>query len=288
MFDSIGRSFRIVKVCLHVLAVDKELVVFPMLSFLASVVVVLSFLGVGFGIGSLDRLGTGGLGAVDYLVAFGFYLVLYFVIIFFNSALVYAAHFRLAGGDPNIRTGLYGAMNHAGAIFMWALVSAVVGLVLRILAGRAREQGGIMGFISQLVVALLGAAWTMLTYFVVPLIVIEGLGFRRSFRESLSLFRRTWGEQVVGNFGLGLASLLAFLVAGLISAGLFIVLPSLGAVGMGLWVVITVGLLGAIALTFAALDGIYKAALFMYATTGQVPALFPAEVVREGFRADQN
>ena len=56
---------------------------------------------------------------------------------------------------------------------MWALVSAVVGLVLRILAGRAREQGGIMGFISQLVVALLGAAWTMLTYFVVPLIVIE-------------------------------------------------------------------------------------------------------------------
>ena len=270
------------------LAVDKELVVFPLLSFLASVVAVLSFLGVGFGIGSLDRLGTGGLRVVDYLVAFGFYLVLYFVIIFFNSALVYAAHFRLAGGDPNIRTGLYGAMNHAGAIFMWALVSAVVGLVLRILAGRAREQGGIMGFISQLVVALLGAAWTMLTYFVVPLIVIEGLGFRRSFRESLSLFRRTWGEQVVGNFGLGLAAFLAFLVAGLISAGLFIVLPSLGAVGMGLWVVITVGLLGAIALTFAALDGIYKAALFMYAATGQIPALFPAEVVREGFRADQD
>ena len=104
------------KVCLHVLAVDKELVVFPLLSFLASVVVVLSFLGVGFGIGSLDRLGTGGLRVVDYLVAFGFYLVLYFVIIFFNSALVYAAHFRLAGGDPNIRTGLYGAMNHAGVL----------------------------------------------------------------------------------------------------------------------------------------------------------------------------
>ena len=128
----------------------------------------------------------------------------------------------------------------------------------------------------------------MLTYFVVPLIVIEGLGFRWSFRESLSLFRRTWGEQVVGNFGLGLASLLAFLVAGLILAGLFIALSSLGAVGIGVWVVLAVTLLGTIALTFAALDGIYKAALFMYATTGQVPALFPAEVVREGFRADQD
>ena len=285
MFSSIGRSFQLVKVCLHVLAVDKELLVFPLLSFLGAVVVMLSFLGVGFGIGSLDRLGSGGLGAVDYLVAFGFYLVLYFVIIFFNSALVYAAHFRLAGGDPNVRTGLNGAMNHIGPILMWSVVSAVVGMVLRALGNQAREQGGVLGFISQIVVALLGAAWTMLTYFVVPLIVIEGLGFRQSFRESLSLFRRTWGEQVVGNFGLGLVAFLAFLVGGLILAGLFVPLSSLGTLGIGVWVVIAVALMGTIALTFAALDGIYKAALFIYAVTGQVPALFPAEVVREGFRA---
>ena len=99
----------------------------------------------------------------------------------------------------------------------------------------------------------------------------RGLGFHGR-RESLSLFPPDVGRAGGWELRPGTAAFLAFLVAGLISAGLFIVLPSLGAVGMGLWVVITVGLLGAIALTFAALDGIYKAALFMYVATGQVPA----------------
>ncbi len=286
MFGSIRRSFQLVKVCLHVLAVDKELLVFPLLSFLASGVVLLSFSGVGIGIGSLERVGTGGLTLMDYVVAFGFYLILYSVIIFFNSALVYAAHFRLAGGDPNVRTGLNGAMKHIPAILMWAMVSAVVGLILQVLGNRARGRGGLLGMVAQLLVMILGAAWTMMTYFVVPLIVVEGLGFRQSFGGSLALFRRTWGEQVVGNFGLGLASLAAFLVAGLVLAGLFLLLSGLGGVGIGLWVLIAVLTLGTVALVFTALDGIYKAALYMFAATGQVPALFPPDIVREGFRSE--
>ena len=285
MFGSIGRSFQLVKVCLHVLAVDKELVVFPLLSFLAGAAVVATFAGVSFGIGAFDRLGTGALVATDYAVVFAFYLASYFVIIFFNSALVYAAHYRLAGGDPNVRTGLNGAMKHLPAIFMWALVSAVVGLILQALSNRARGQGGVLGLVSSIVVAILGAAWTMVTYFVVPLIVIEGRGFTQSFRGSLSLFRRTWGEQVVGNFGLRLAAFVVFLLAGLALAGLFVVFQMLGSVGIGVWAVIAVATVGTLALVFAALDGIYKAALYMFASTGEVPSLFPAEVVRNGFRA---
>ena len=284
MFGSISRSFQLVKVCLHVLAVDKELVVFPLLSFVGVVAATLSFAGVAFGIGSLDRIGAGGATGVDFAVGFGFYFVSYFVIIFFNSALVYAAHYRLAGGDPNVRTGLAGAMKHLPAILMWSLVSAVVGLILQVLSSQARQRGGVLGMASMIVVWILGAAWTMVTYFVVPLIVIEGRGFVQSFRGSLTLFRRTWGEQVVGNFGLGIAALLAFLVAGLVLAGLFFVFAMLGAVGIGLWALIAVLTVGTLALVFAALDGIYKAALYMFAATGQIPALFPAEVVREGFR----
>ena len=284
MFGSIRRSFQLVKVCLHVLAVDKELVVFPLLSFLGLAAVALSFLGVGIGIGSLERIGSGGVTAMDYAVGFAFYFVSYFVIIFFNSALVYAAHYRLAGGDPNVRTGLNGAMKHLPAILVWSLVSAVVGLILKILTSQARQRGGMLGLASLIVVAILGAAWTLITYFVVPLIVIEGRGFVESFRGSLTLFRRTWGEQVVGNFGLGLAAVLAFIAAGLVLAALFVAFSTLGAVGIGLWVVVAAATLGTLALLFAALDGIYKAALYLFAATGEIPALFPAEVVREGFR----
>lgn len=291
MFDSIGRSFRLVKVCLHVLAVDKELMVFPLLSFIGLVAVALSFAGVGVGIGSLDRIGSAnGVEAatpIDYAVGLGFYFTSYFVIIFFNSALVYAAHFRLAGGDPNVRTGLNGAMKHIPAILVWSLISAAVGLILKILSNMARERGGIGAIVARIVIGLLGAAWTMLTYFVVPLIVIEGQGFTQSFRGSLSLFRRTWGEQVIGNFGLGLAAMLAFLVAGLALAALFAVFSVLGTIGIGVWFVIAIATVGTLALIFATLDGIYKAALYRYAATGEVPVLMPAEVVREGWRTQE-
>ena len=100
MFATIGRSFRLVKLCLHVLAVDKELILFPLFSSIGVVLVMLTFMGVGLGIGALDRINAGAVGGGDLVVAFTFYVFSYFVIIFFNSALVYAAHERLAGGGP--------------------------------------------------------------------------------------------------------------------------------------------------------------------------------------------
>ena len=127
MFDTIKRSFRLVKLCLHVLAVDKELIFFPVFSSIGVILVMLTFLGVGIGIGALDRINAGTVGGGDLVVAFGFYVLSYFVIIFFNSALVYAAHERLAGGDPNIRSGLNGAMQSVVTIFMWAVIAATVG-----------------------------------------------------------------------------------------------------------------------------------------------------------------
>ena len=286
MFDSIARSFRLVKVCFHVLMVDKELVVFPLLSTIALLIVGASFLGIGMGVGALERIGTEGAGVepVDAAVAFGFYFTAYVVVIFFNSALVYAANYRLAGGDPNVLTGIDGAVKHLPAILAWALVSGTVGLVLQALSNRQRN--GVAGMIAQIVIAMLGAAWTMVTYFVVPLIVIEGRGFTDSFKGSLSLFRRTWGEQVMGNFGLGIASMLTFLAAALVLALLFFVLSVAGTFGIVLWAVLAVVTVVTIALVFATLDGIYKAALYQYASTGNVPDLFPPEVVREGWKRD--
>ena len=214
MFATIGRSFRLVKLCLHVLAVDKELILFPLFSSIGVVLVMLTFLGVGLGIGALDRVAANGAGPGDLVVAFAFYVLSYFVIIFFNSALVFAAHERLAGGDPNIRSGLNGASQSIATIFVWAVVAATVGLILNILSSQARQRGGMMGMISHIIISMLGAAWTLITFFVVPLIVIERRSFGDAFKTSLSMLRRTWGEQIVANFGLGIAAFLSYLVAG--------------------------------------------------------------------------
>ncbi len=272
------------KLCLHVLAVDKELILFPVFSSIGVILVSLSFMGVGFGIGAFARLDEGTSGAIDMVVLFAFYVASYFVIIFFNSALVYAAHERLAGGDPNISSGLNGAFHRVITIFMWAVIAATVGLILRILSSQARQRGGILGMIGYIVVQLLGAAWTMVTFFVVPLIVIEHRSLGDAFKTSLSMLRRTWGEQIAANFGLGIAGLLVGLVAFAISAALFFVLSPIGAIGVILAICIGAVLLIGVALVFATLDGIFKAALYNYASDGQVPSLFPDDVVQNAFR----
>ena len=284
MFAAIGRSFRLVKLCLHVLAVDKELIFFPIFSSIGVILVMLTFAGVGIGIGALDRINAGEVGGGDLILAFGFYVVSYFVIIFFNSALVFAAHERLAGGDPNIRSGLNGAMQSIVTIFMWAVVAATVGLILNILSSQARQRGGIMGMVSYLIISMLGAAWTLITFFIVPLIVIEHRSLGDSFKTSLSMLRRTWGEQVVANFGLGIAAFVFFLIAAGITALLFFVLSPLGGFGVFIAIVMGVVLIAGVALVFATLDGIFKAALYNYAVDGAVPTLFPDDAIRGAFR----
>ena len=284
MFDTIRRSFQILKLCLHVLSVDKELIFFPIFSSIAFVFVALTFAGITFGIGSFDRVAAGALNIVDLIAVFAFYVASYFVIIFFNSALVFAAHERLEGGDPNIRSGMAGASNRIITIFLWSIIAATVGLILAILSGQARERGGIMGIIGHIVVSILGAAWTLITFFVVPLIVIEHRGLADSFKTSLSMLKRTWGDQIVGNFGLGIASFLAYLVVAGITALLVFLLSMLGDVGTAMGIGIGVLLFAAVALIFATLSGIYKAALYNFAATGQVPMLFSDDTIRGAFR----
>lgn len=284
MFATIGRSFRLAKLCLRVLGADKELILFPVFSSIGVIVVLLTFMGTWLGIGVLDRLDGGGLGLSDLILALVFYILAYFVIIFFNCALVYAAHERLSGGDPTVRSGLRGAWYRVITIFMWAVIAGTVGLILRILAGQAAERGGVLGIVGQIVIALIGAAWTFLTYFVVPLIVIERRPLGGSFKTSLSLVQRTWGEQIVGNFGLGIAAFLSYLVAAGVIVLLFLALSPLGGVGIAVTTIIGVVLVVGIALMFATLDGIYKAALYSYAATGDVPNLFPDDTIRHAFR----
>lgn len=284
MFATIGRSWQLFKLCLHVLSVDKELIFFPIFSTIGVVFVTLTFFGVTFGIGSFERLETGAFNALDLVAVFGFYVFSYFVVIFFNAALVFAAHERLEGGDPNIRSGLAGASSRIVTIFFWAVIAATVGLILQILSSQARERGGIIGIIGQIVVALIGAAWSLITFFVVPLIVIEHRGLFDSFKTSLSLLRRTWGEQVVGNFGLGLIQFGATLLALLVAAVLGFALSFLGTPGIILAVVIGIVLVVGVSLLFATLSGIYKAALYNYAADGQVPSLFTEDTIRGAFR----
>ncbi|MCG6956797.1 MAG: DUF6159 family protein [Gemmatimonadetes bacterium] len=276
MAGSISRSWTLVKASANVLRLDKELMVFPLLSGIATVLVTVSFI--------LPFAVTGGLHAFDrddarylaYVVGFFFYLVQYVVIFFFNSALVGAALIRLAGGDPTLSDGLAIAGKRFPSILGYAALAATVGMVVRFIS----ERSGILG---RLVVGAVGMAWSLATYLAVPVLVTEDIGPLDAVAESAALFRRTWGEQVVGNFGMGWAAAIVTIAWVLLSLS-FITLAShlTTAVMAAAWVVAVSGFV-LLALVSSALKGVYTAALYRYASTGEAGFFDPA-VMSGAFR----
>ena len=272
-----ARSWELVKLCWQVLQQDKELVVFPIVSTIGVLIVSASFVIPGFFTGFWQGVSDNGAGVGLWVLIVLFYLVEYLVIIFFNAALVSAAIIRLEGGDPTLGDGLRGAWSHIGAILGYAAIAATVGLVLQIL----RERGGIAGVI---VAALGGMAWNIITFLVIPVLVVEGIGPVAAIKRSGGLLKKTWGEQIIGNAGIGLVfGLLGFAVA-VVGIGLGVLIMSAGVVVLGIAVIaVAVIAIMVISLLGATLRGIYSAALYEYAVGGATGA-FDQEMLAGAFQ----
>jgi hypothetical protein len=278
MFATIGHTFELMKMSWRVLMKDRELIVFPLLSGVSVLALLAVFAGIGAGTGSLDRVLAASAEAsaeevtvVDAVLGITLYVLAYFVVIFFNSALVAAALDRLRGGEPDVGSGLRAAQARLPAIIGWALIAATVGLLLQALRGRTDNPLG------RMAVSLVGGVWAYVTFFVIPVLVAEGIGPIEAIKRSSGLFRRTWGRQVTASFGFGFVYVIAMLIAFLPAAALFAIAPLAG---------IVVGVLSmALALAVvAALEGIFKAALYDFAT-GSVPEGFDTATLRSAYRA---
>ena len=280
MFGRISNSWRLVKASYAVLRSDKELIVFPIVSSISLIIVSAAFLVPMFAAGMLDGLmGADEGGILSYVVLFLFYVVTYTVMIFANSALVGAAMIRLSGGDPTLSDGFRIASERSGKIVGYALIAATVGMVLRMLSERA-------GFIGQLVIGFIGMAWNIATFLAVPVLVAEEIGPIDAVKRSAELLKKTWGEQLVGNFGMGaIFGLLTFgvifllgvpliMIGAAAESPLFIVIAIIA-------IVIAVIIISLIAST---LNGIYQAALYRYAVDGEVGTFFDQDLIEGAFK----
>lgn len=278
MFDKISNSWRLVKASAAVLSADKELMIFPIISAIGTIIVTLTFAFPLFLSGLFENVLGGAGQIVGIVVLFLFYMVQYFVIFFCNTALVGAALIRLNGGDPTVGDGFRIALKHAPSILGYALISATVGMILRWLS----ERGGVIG---RIVVSLIGFAWNIATYLVVPVLVVEEVGPVEAIKRSAGLLRKTWGEQLVGNFGLGA-------VFGLITVGLIVLMIPLIVVAAALEnFVLIIGVIVLFVMAFvllglvnSALSGIYAAAVYNYAANGKTGDFFDPALIKNAFR----
>lgn len=278
----IKTSWEIAKQCWRVLMLDSELVLFPLMSGAAMLLVMASFFIPLWESGALQAAAehqhqhvTATQDPLLFAAYFAFYLVSYFVIIFFNSALVACAMIRLRGGDPTVGDGLRAAMKCLPAILGWALLSAIVGMVIQAI----EERVGILG---KFVVGFIGLSWAIASYFVIPTIVTENVGPIQALKRSASIIKKTWGETLTAQVGL---SVVVF-AAGIVTAGLIVgggALMAMSPVLGGSLMVLGIVWIFAVVLVGATLHAILTAALYLYAADGKVPENFDNALLKNAF-----
>jgi len=271
MFERISRSIELVKTSWGILMEDKKLLVFPILSGIVTLIVIATFiLPLIFSKGALS-LATNSVTGIIFL--FLFYLVSYFVVIFFNVGLISCVNAKLHGSSMTIGEGLSAAGRHLGSILAWAIIAATVGLILRLIEDRA-------GFLGQIAAGLVGGIWSLVTLFVVPVLVFEEKGVFDAMKGSLGLFKKTWGESVVGSLSIGFV----FFAIGIV--GFLLVLATMmlhNTLVFFAAVALFIVLVAILAILASAMQGIFVVALYTYAKTGQVPTAFNRELVEGAF-----
>jgi hypothetical protein len=288
MLQRLTNGWQLIKACAAVLRADKELVLFPILSSVGVLLVVASFAVPSLLAGLFDNLVAGKVPNFEIfglILLFLFYLAQHSVILFSNAALVGAALIRLRGGDPTVRDGARIAFGHIGPILGYALISAVVSLLVQSGSG-SRGRGRRGGLLGGFVASMIGMAWSLATFLVVPVLVAENVGPIEAVKRSAAYLKKTWGEQIVGNFGMGAIFGLAGFIGSLaILAPAIFLAYHLQSLALGLAAVALMVLwIVAVGLVSSTLHGIYSAAVYRYAVEGVTGGYLREDLVREAFR----
>ncbi len=279
MFRRLDNSWNLVKASWSVLRADKELLIFPVISLIAVSFVTLTFLIPSFFwfTASTTTHQSAWSNPLYLIFLLGFYLAQYIVIFFCNTALVGAAMIRLDGGDPTVSDGFRIASERIGKIVAYAFISATVGMFFRWLSEK--------GLLGRIVAGLIGVTWNVATYLVVPVLVVEDLGPIEAIKRSASLLRQSWGEQIAGHVGISVV--FGFITFGVVLAAIpmliaIIALKSVVLIAGAVLALIII--LAGLGLLSSALNGIYTAAVYRYATTGNAGEFFDTQVVAQTFR----
>lgn len=280
IWDRIVRGWKMTKLGTKVVRADPELMIYTLISLILSLGVAILVISGTFGLSALVPETTDAtsnsneedaFAVATLTLAFLGYMTISIVTVFWNSAIIASAYERLSSGsNPSFSFGIKKASECLPSIFIWGIISGTVGLFLKILEGISQdEKAGPLAFFAMLIHFLLGAAWWALTFFVVPMMVLDKHGVFDSLQSSPKLFADTWGENAGATGGLGIIQFLATLLCISICMPLFL----LGDYGFIFGIVMILFLLGLISLFFVTVDSVNRASMYYYAKTGEMPPM---------------
>jgi len=232
--DRLSNGWKLTNSSFSVLKKNKQLIIFPIITGLSLLLVLGSFFtgllamsGWDFKGIQIDKSSSG-----YYVFIFCYYVINYFVIVFFNMALIHCARLYFNGEEPTISKGINFSLSRIGVIFTWAVFAATVGTILKAIQDR-------VGFVGKIIAGLIGIAWGISTFFVMPVIAYEEMGPVDAVKRSANLMKQKWGETLTATFSFGIVQFLAMLAVGipLWLIGAFISIPV--AVVLGLLFLLT-------------------------------------------------
>jgi hypothetical protein len=213
-FSRLSNGWNISLNSFKVLRENKQLIIFPLLSGISLLFTMGSFFtaalaSAGWEIDAINKPDR----ITSYAIAFVYYLINYFIVVFFNTAFIHCTHLYFNGEQPTIQKGLAFSTSRLGAIFSWALFAATIGTILK-----AIQEN--VGWLGKIITGLVGIVWSVATFFVVPVIAFENAGPLTAVKRSAQLMKEKWGESLGAGFSFGIIQLLAIV---LIAFPLFIV-----------------------------------------------------------------
>ncbi|MDP6661330.1 MAG: DUF6159 family protein [Candidatus Thalassarchaeaceae archaeon] len=278
-FERIGRGWKMTKLGMAVVRADPELMVYTLLSAVFSLVAIGAAISGSIGLEAITESDSAATGEEDGLVTAGhmaiwfvFYLVVSVITVFWNAAIIASAYERLtAGTNPSFSYGIGQAMKCLPQILVWGIIAGTVGLFLQILEGISKDSGAPapLRLVAGIASFILGIAWWIVTFFIIPMIVLERAGVIEGMNESPRLFKKTWGEDIASHIGTGVLMSLVILLLFVI----FLPLMMLGEVGAVIGGVSLVLGLFLTVLFFSTVEAVNRASLFYYAKTGQSPPM---------------
>jgi len=267
-FSTIGRGWEMSKLSMGVVKKDPELLVYMIVAGLMSLACLVGmalpqFLEMAWAVNPDGSFTTAYLG-----FTFVAYMVLSIVVVFWNCAIIANANIRLTGGDPSFADGFNAAVQKLPIIILWGIIAGTVGLLLKALEGAARSSENSANQALAMVIHLVGGfAWWVMTFFMLPHLIIEGKGLGEALKSSKSTFFGTWGENITSGLGIGLVGFLIAIPLVILTLALTTALgPAgllVGAIGFGLllaWV--------------NAAEQVAVVALYRFATDGKMPKLY--------------
>lgn len=272
-FSRLSNGWELAKTSFDTINHNRSLLLFPVFSVISLVLVLATFAGSSFFLfgdqiqAAVDSEDQELSNLLAISAVFLYYLINYFVIVYFNSALIYCAARILKGEQTDLSDGLSFANSRIGKIFGWSLLSATVGTLLQVL-----QQTGKIG---QFVSSLFGAAWSILTFFAVPVLIFEDKSVFDTVRASGRMMREKWGESLAATVSFGIFHFLGILLA--IGLGILLVAvhPALGIV-VGILTVLLVSTIASTAQT------VFVAAVYNH-VTGSPTGNFDGETLDSVF-----